>query len=379
MKQRLDSLDILRGFDMFFITGGNTLVVGLAAVLGFFPEIAKVQMDHVVWEGITHHDTIFPLFIFLAGVSWPFSYAAQVAKKASAWAIHRKIFMRMLTLFLIGLSFGGLPYFKPNFRIMHVLAFIGFSWGWAALLYIHLKSTCNRVIAALIILVGYAALLNFVPSPDASAEALAGPIGVYAKEANIIPWLDAKFYGNHLYMKIGKGFLFEPESIFMTIQGAALAMLGMLGGTWLRREDRTPSQKALGLFLAAVVALVLTLGARFGLGIQFVKNLWTTSFVLAMASYSFFMLALFYWLVDVRGWSGWGVAFRCIGRNSILVYMFNLIHITSPVQKWLFKGCLRTDIGITSEWHTLIAGLTYFLTAWAIFYYLDKKQVYLKA
>ena len=77
-QQRLMSLDALRGFDMFFIMGLSGLIVALCALWpNPVTEAISRSMSHVDWDGLRHHDTIFPLFLFLAGVSFPFSYAKQ--------------------------------------------------------------------------------------------------------------------------------------------------------------------------------------------------------------------------------------------------------------------------------------------------------------
>ena len=101
--KRLESLDALRGFDMFFITGGATLI---AAVAALFPDSAAwqaigAQMEHVPWDGLVHHDTIFPLFLFIAGISFPFSLQKQQEKGKSMTSIYLKILRRGLLLVLL--------------------------------------------------------------------------------------------------------------------------------------------------------------------------------------------------------------------------------------------------------------------------------------
>ena len=121
-KGRILSIDTLRGFDMFFITGGAVLVSGLCTALGFGEDCwLAVQMRHAEWVGFTQHDTIFPLFLFLSGATRPFSLAAQMAKGRSRWQICRKIAVRSVILFLLGLSLGGILRFKPDFRLMRHL------------------------------------------------------------------------------------------------------------------------------------------------------------------------------------------------------------------------------------------------------------------
>jgi predicted acyltransferase len=373
MKNRLDSLDILRGFDMFFITGGAGFIAGIFTALGCCPFMVK-QMEHVSWQGLAHHDTIFPLFLFLSGVSWPFSYSSQVAHGKTQGHIHLKLFVRVVTLFLLGLSFGGFLAFNPNFRLMSVLGFIGISWGIAALLYIHIKKNVWRIVTVGALLVGYWALLRFFHAPDAPAEILAGALGTYAKETNIVTWFDRVCFTNHLMVKVGKGFLYEPESLFSVTNGAALALLGMLAGTILRNENLAPIKKAGSLLGCAFVCLTLDFLFIYIMGDVVVKALWTSSFVLSSAVYSFFMLAAFYFVVDVKGYSKWGVIFRCIGRNSILIYLMNLTGVTGSISRWIFRG-VRAHSG---DWQQAVTGLTFFIAAWAILYYLDRKKIYLK-
>lgn len=373
MKNRLDSLDVLRGFDMFFITGGAGFIAGIFSALGCCPFMVN-QMRHVPWEGLAHHDTIFPLFLFLSGVSWPFSYSSQVSRGRTQRQIHIKLLVRVATLFLLGLSFGGFLAFNPNFRMMSVLGFIGISWGIAAMLYIHIKKDFFRIATVGLLLVGYWALIRFFHAPDAPADILAGALGSYAKEANIIVWFDRMCFTNHLMVKVGKGFLYEPESLFSVTNGAALALLGMLAGTILRSENLTPMKKAGSLFGCAAVCLLFDLLFVYVMGDFIVKALWTSSFVLSSAVYCFAMLAAFYFIIDVKGCSKWGVVFRCIGRNSILVYLMNMTGVTGSISRWIFRG-FRAHSG---DWQQAVTGITFFIAAWAVLYYFDRKKIYLK-
>ena len=111
--QRLQSLDALRGFDMLFIMGGASLFVALATLFPnpFFQAIAG-QMEHVEWNGLAHHDTIFPLFLFIAGISFPFSLEKQRGKGMTEGAIYKKIVRRGITLVFLGLVYNGLLSFE---------------------------------------------------------------------------------------------------------------------------------------------------------------------------------------------------------------------------------------------------------------------------
>ena len=176
MKQseRLMSLDALRGFDMLFIMGFASFVV---AVCGLWPsavtDAAAASMSHVAWDGFAHHDTIFPLFLFIAGVSFPYSVAKQRAGGMSEGRIYAKIVRRGLTLVVLGMVYNGL--FKldfENLRIASVLGRIGLAWSIAAVLYLNF-GVKTRAAIAVAVLAGYGALSALVAAPDAAG---AGPL-----------------------------------------------------------------------------------------------------------------------------------------------------------------------------------------------------------
>ena len=102
-NERLMSLDALRGADMLFIIGFSGAITAFCAWIGLKDCWLATQMTHVPWHGFHHHDTIFPLFLFMAGVSWPFSYASQMARGRTTAAVLRKIAFRVFALFFLGM------------------------------------------------------------------------------------------------------------------------------------------------------------------------------------------------------------------------------------------------------------------------------------
>ena len=156
--KRLESLDALRGFDMFFISGGAALIVAIAKL---FPDngawqVISDHMEHVPWDGLRHHDTIFPLFLFIAGISWPFSLANQLERGKSKADIYKKIVRRGLMLVFLGLLYNGLLDFHwSTVRFCSVLSRIGLAWMFAALIYTSVKDLKKIIAILLVILVGY--------------------------------------------------------------------------------------------------------------------------------------------------------------------------------------------------------------------------------
>ena len=143
-QERLMSLDALRGADMLFIMGFASWVAVACALLPKcgLTEWISTQMSHVDWHGLRHHDTIFPLFLFMAGVSFPFSLAKQQEQGRPAWRIYLKIVIRGLLLVLLGLIYNGMLQFEfAKLRYASVLARIGLGWMFAALLFTRIRKT----------------------------------------------------------------------------------------------------------------------------------------------------------------------------------------------------------------------------------------------
>ena len=365
-NQRLMSLDTLRGFDMFFIMGLSGLIVSVCKLFpGGVSEEIITQMGHVDWDGLAHHDTIFPLFLFLAGVSFPYSYANQLAKGASRGQIYMKIFKRAAMLVFLGLIYNGLLKFDfENLRCASVLARIGLAWMGAALLFINFGVRTRAIICG-VILVGYGLLSALVGAPDVPG---ASPLSL---EGNLVGYIDRLFLpGRLLY-----GNNFDPEGLLSAVPAVVTAMFGMFTGELIRlpKERMSGSRKTLWMIAAAVVLLVITLLADGVLPIN--KKLWSSTFVCAVGSYSLFMMALFYYIIDVRGWQKWTLVFRVVGMNSITIYLAQRMINFSHTNKFLFSGLA----GLFPEnIQPIIINAGFIVVCWLFLYFLYRKNVFLK-
>jgi predicted acyltransferase len=133
---RLMSLDALRGFDMFWIIGADSLVYALNRMSQSKPtKFLAYQLDHADWAGFRFYDLIFPLFVFMVGASIVFSLNKIIAESGRADAIHR-VLKRGLLLFAIGIFYsGGLTNPWPDVRLMGVLNRIALAYTAAGLLF----------------------------------------------------------------------------------------------------------------------------------------------------------------------------------------------------------------------------------------------------
>ena len=363
-SQRLLSLDALRGFDMLFIMGFAGLVAALCKLWpGEFSDWTAAQMGHADWNGFFHHDTIFPLFLFIAGISFPFSLAKQREKGMSERSIYLKVIRRGLTLVVLGFVYSGL--FKLDFatlRLPSVLGRIGLAWMFAALLFVNFNVRSRAVIAAAILL-GYGLLLQFAAAPDAGG---AGPLTL---EGNIVGYVDRIVMPTHLLG--GRGF--DPEGLLSTLPAIVTAMLGMFTGEFVRRQDLSGGRKASWMIAAAVALLVA--GLAFNGVVPVNKSLWSSTFVCVVAAYSLAMFALFYYLIDVRGWRRWTLFFRVVGLNSITIYLAQRIVGFGRISDF-FLG------GVASKCPEALAAVVdsagYVAVCWLFLYFLYRKNVFLK-
>lgn len=383
-NKRLMSLDALRGADMLFIMGFSGAVIALCRLLGFGGDCwLAAQMKHIPWHGLHHHDTIFPLFLFLAGVSWPFSLAKQRERGRGEGRIVLKVLVRMVVLVFLGIATERFFAFDvPNFRYDPVLAHIGVCWAAAALVSMKVSSTKWLAAIAAALLVVHWAILYFFRAPDAAAllastnPDIAKRVASYAAfgtdnfsfTGNIAGWIDRTVMPGRL-----TEIVFDADGLLAKLSGAALAMLGVLAGRLLRRSDIAGGRKTLVLAGCAAVALAACFAWSPWCPVN--KKLWTSTFILAAGAYSFAALALFYWIIDVKGWRRWTFFFRVIGMNSITIYLLMRVVGFRSISKFFLSGVAGLGSG---DWRELVLALGTVAAEWLVLLYLYRKNTFLK-
>lgn len=163
-----------RGFDMLSSSWGRVARRGRVRLVAFGRDrAAAASMSHVAWDGFAHHDTIFPLFLFIAGVSFPTRSPSSVREECPRGASMPRSSAEDRRLVVLGMVYNGL--FKldfENLRIASVLGRIGLAWSIAAVLYLNF-GVKTRAAIAVAVLAGYGALSALVAAPDAAG---AGPL-----------------------------------------------------------------------------------------------------------------------------------------------------------------------------------------------------------
>ena len=361
---RLLSLDVLRGFDMSFIMGGEIVFICLASL---FPNLKFLgeQMGHSQWDGFTFYDLIFPLFLFLAGISFPFSMAKQLSLGKSRGCISLKVIKRGMILVLLGVVYNGLLQFDfETLRYASVLGRIGLAWMFASLLYIWLKRKWLLSLLSAVILFGYWALLALVVAPDASDGASS-----FSMEGSIVGYIDRYSLPGALHNEIH-----DPEGLLSTLPAIVTAMLGIFTGEFVRSKSIANEYKKVLVMLGAATVM-LAAGYLWNIVFPINKNLWSSSFVCCAGGWSLLLFALFYLVVDVLQWRNWAFPFRVIGMNSITIYLAQqFIDFSKPVNA-LFGGLLKS---LPEDYYALGWWCCYMLVCWCLLYFLYSKKVFLK-
>ena len=359
---RLLSLDALRGFDMLFIMGLTPVVVGLCPVFGFGDGCWLVrQMRHVAWHGFAQHDTIFPLFLFIAGVAFPFSCAKMHERGWSTSRICGKIAWRAFALVMLGMIYNGL--FSKGFgevRWASVLGRIGLGWAFAALLYLAF-SIRSRIVIAAGILVGYWAVMRYAVVPGAPAGA----------DPWSVEWNFAAYVDKLLLPNATKG---DPEGLLSTLPAIVTAMLGLFTGEFVRGKDRLGGG-AKTLVMLAAAAILLAVGLVWSNGMPINKKLWTSTFVLVAGAYSLALFAVFYWIVDVKMWRRWTFFLRVVGMNAITVYLLQRIVDFDAVSKFFVGGVAGL---LPSAWASVLVASGHLAVCWLVLWFLYRKGTFLK-
>jgi predicted acyltransferase len=362
---RLQSLDALRGFDMIWIVGAEAVGAAfgkLSGGAGF--KLFAAQFDHVDWVGFHFYDLIFPLFVFMVGVSITFS-VRQLVETQGRTAALRRVFRRALVLYVVGLFYyGGLDGPVSHLRLMGVLQRLGLCYLFASLLFIYLRP--RALLAAFVaILLAYWALLALVPVPGW------GP-GDFAEGHNLTNWIDQHFLpgrkwdGDH-----------DPEGLLSTLPAIASCLLGVFAGMLLRNPVETEKKKA--ALLAGIGAALLLLGFLWGLEFPIIKKIWTSSYVLVAGGWSMLLLSLFYLVIDVWKVRAWSMPFVWIGTNALTLYL-----ITNVVDVWkLATRLVGGDVGawLDARWtglSGLVTGCVCVALCMAVCRFLYQRRIFLR-
>jgi predicted acyltransferase len=385
---RLLSLDAYRGFVMLAMASGGITTFGALGSSGdsgwsIFRQIFTQQFDHVGWRGCTFWDLIQPSFMFLVGAAMPFSYARRRARGDDWLQLFSHAVGRSLILVALGVFLASVGQPSTQFSFVNVLAQIGLGYTFVFLLL-----GCQPVYqfaAAVAILFAY--WLWFASYPLPGPELHRGMVGAddfqlvmggsnahWNKNTNAAAAFD-RWFLNLFPHPSDQPFRFN-EGGYTTlnfIPSIATMLFGVLAGELLR-SSRTRVNKAQILFVAGAVCWIAGsfLDARV---CPSVKRIWTPTWVVCSTSWTLWMLAIFYAVIDVAGFRSWSLPLVVVGMNSIAFYLM------AQLMKPFVSSSLRTHFGqelFDGQYGSLVRGLSILLVLWLISFWLYRQKLFIK-
>ncbi len=382
------SLDALRGFDMFWIAGGEEVIRGLyKAQPNALFKVLDGQMHHKAWGGVACYDLIFPLFAFIIGVSLVFSVRRMLEQDGLARTL-RRIFTRSLTLYILGLLvYGGVSKGWDHVRWLGVLQRLALCYFFASLLFCFFRLR-GLVVTCVALMLVYWALASFVPIRDFNLErghlqALQlAPASPETRERFLATtnYVRGRFEdGLNLPQQIDFLYLpgrkwdgaYDPEGILSTMPAVATCLLGVFAGLWLKNGALSDQKKVLWLLAAGLAGLAA--GFLWGLQFPVIKKIWTSSYVLVAGGYACLLLGAFYQAIEIWQWRKWCVPFVWIGMNPITVYLaFNLLSIGDLAGR-VAGGPVKTALG---TWGDLVLALVAVAIMFAMVRFLYQRKIF---
>ncbi|WP_299578005.1 DUF5009 domain-containing protein [uncultured Sunxiuqinia sp.] len=370
-SERLKSLDALRGFDMLWIIGGEFVIRNLAKATDWkvFNVLAQ-QTIHKSWEGFHFYDLIMPLFLFMVGMSIPFSFNKRISLGESRRTIYFHSFKRAVILFILGMVCQcNLLAIDPDdmFLIHDTLQAIAIGYFFSTLIYSTLKIKAQLIFTFGLVGI-YWAIMQFVPVPGYEA-------GICTHEINPAKYID----------KLVLGKFDDPTAdytwVLSSLGFVATVMTGVFASTIIRAEKIkmrfVHSQNSMihkTVILAILGACMVTAGQVLNIWYPIIKRLWSASFILHSSGLSFLLISVFYYLIDVKGYQRWAFWLRVIGMNSIAVYMASYLFPFQKIGHIFIFGLEQ----YTGSFYPVLNSIVSLAFVYLIMYWMYKKKTFVK-
>ena len=314
MRKRLASLDILRGADLFLLLALGPVVRAFEKVLEGGDAFFR-QFHHVDWEGFVTWDLIMPLFLFMSGITIPFSMAKYKEGSKVDGLFYAKLAKRFCLLFFLGWIVQG-NLLEFSWREFHpfanTLQAIAVGYVVAALLFVHLKPGW-QIISCALLFAGYWLVFGVFGGMNLDPE---GNIAMVVDKAVLGSHRDGAIFADDGTWRFNRNY--QYTWILSSLNFAVTVLLGCFSGQLLKRESLKPASRALWVFVTgvALVAAGLAISPVFPI----IKKIWSSSMTLFSGGICFLLIALVYFIVDVKGWNKGVGVLKWFGMNSITAY-----------------------------------------------------------
>ena len=371
--QRLESLDVLRGFDLFMLVGLETAIHQLASAVDT-PSFHSFMwcFTHVDWEGFSPWDLVMPLFMFMSGITIPFALS-RYKHTNNQTSVYRRILKRVILLWIFGMMCqGNLLGLDPNriYFYSNTLQAIAMGYLIASLLYLHTRIRTQIIVAAGLLL-GFWGAMEWI-----TVQGYGG--GNYTPDGNLAEWIDREVLGRFrdgASMMNGEVVFadwYRYTWILSSLNFGVTVLTGTFAGYILKDKEWMPKRKL--TYLLAIGAAMVAIGWIWGIWHPVIKKLWTSSMVLVSSGYCFLLMGLFYYIIDYKGWKKYTEWLKVYGMNSIVAYMLAMCVNFSCIGHSLFHGLEQYMGAYYQVWITLSNAVIVYLILWWMY----KKNIFLR-
>lgn len=365
---RLLSLDVLRGFDLFLLVGLQPVLRVLLIELDCqaLNDTLLYQLDHAEWEGLRVWDLVMPLFLFMSGVTMPYSLPKYKMQNGNA-GVWKRILKRFALLFLLGMVVqGNLLALDPEriYIYSNTLQAIAVGYLFAAPLVLYLKPK-QQLIAIAALLVIYSLPMHI--------------LGDWSAQENFAAVVDKALLGRFRDGSVvaADGTVqfaawYDYTWVWSSITFCSTVALGSFAGylTKSGNDNRVATARKL-LFMAVVL---LAAGYLLGIYQPIIKRIWSASMVLCTAGWCYLLLALFYWWIDVKGHTkGWNWLLY-YGCNAITAYLIGELVNFRGIAESLLYGTEQ----YLKEWYPVLLTACNSIIVFFILKFMYRNRLFLK-
>ena len=371
-SKRLESLDALRGFDLFFLVALGPLMHSLArtANVEWLNESMWV-FSHVSWEGFSPWDLIMPLFLFMSGIWMPFSLS-RYKSISDKRPLLRRLAKRILLLWIFGMMCqGNLLALDPNtiYLYSNTLQAIATGYLITALLFLF-TSRRTQIITAVVLLLVYWTAMQFI-----TVDGYGG--GNYTPQGNLAEWIDNTVLGRFrdtaqvIDGKVVVADWYHYTWILSSLNFGVTVLTGLFAG--YIAKDKIEEKKKLKLYFGTGITMVIA-GWLWNFQMPVIKTIWTSSMVLVSSGYCFLLMGLFYYWIDYKGHRSGITWLKVYGMNSIVAYMLANVVNFRCIGESLFYG-LEQYMG---SYYSFLMTLWNIGAVYVIIWFMYKRGIFLK-
>ncbi|WP_418537984.1 acyltransferase family protein [Odoribacter laneus] len=370
--KRLESLDALRGFDLFFLVALGPLMNSLAraADAEWFNNWMWI-FNHVYWEGFSPWDLIMPLFLFMSGISMPFALSRYTSIPDKR-PLLRRLGKRILLLWIFGMICqGNLLGLNPDkiYLYSNTLQAIAAGYLITALLFLFTRRRTQLITAVLLLLIYWAAM-QFI-----QVDGYGG--GNYTPQGNLAEWIDKVVLGRFrdtaqlVDGKVVVAEWYHYTWILSSLNFGVTVLTGLFAG--YIAKDKIEEKRKLKLYFG-IGTIMVTIGWLWNFQMPVIKTIWTSSMVLVSSGYCFLLMGLFYYWIDYKGHRSGITWLKVYGMNSILAYMLaNVIDFRCIGQSLLYG--LQPYMG---SYYSFLITLWNVAAIYVILWMMYKRGIFLK-